>query len=60
MCWVHAHEGRPALAWRPSKAGDGLGVAYINDTANQEETGEGWRGRTDRWRVEEEHGASFD
>lgn len=51
---------RPALAWRQRKAGDGLGMAYINDTANQEETGEGWKGRTERWRVEEEQGASFD
>lgn len=41
MRWVHAREGRPALAWRQRKAGDGLGMAYINDTANQEEIGEG-------------------
>lgn len=35
-------------------------MAYIKDTANQEETGEGWKGRTDRWRVQEEQDASFD
>lgn len=52
--------GRPALAWKQRKAEDGLEVAYINDTATQEETGEGWKGRTDRWRVEEEQGASLD
>lgn len=36
----------------------------MKDTANQgkEETGEigGWKGRKDRWRVEEERGASID
>lgn len=52
------------LAWRRPEAEDGSGMAYIKDTANQDEevTGEtdGWKGRKDRWRVEGQQSASID